>query len=170
MTQALRIMEPIAVDERTLLRLVQKDDDAAIASTNDIQTADGARRWVCRALELCASGEEIPCTICIDGEPVGYVFLEIHTNAEGLLHYGIIPSSRGQGIATSACRRMVGHAFRNLGLKAVKIDIPVSNEPSCRLAERLGFPSTGSLTIPVEGEIARYRLTADQWVVQGGQA
>jgi [ribosomal protein S5]-alanine N-acetyltransferase len=56
----------------------------------------------------------------------------------GELSFWLVPSARGRGIAQAAVSLMMRELIAPLGLKSVVLDIEGVNEPSIRLAERLG--------------------------------
>ncbi|MEW6754202.1 MAG: GNAT family protein [Candidatus Latescibacterota bacterium] len=158
-------------DPGTELRPMREGDATMVAAINEAGSVDSALRWVRSLLADQEAGREVACAVCVGGERVGYVLLEVHDHREGLLHYGLVPSHRGRGIATRACTAMVVHAFSTLGLEALKVDPYADNAPSCRVAERVGFTRVGTILSEEGGrrrEIARYRLTAEQWRGLGG--
>jgi RimJ/RimL family protein N-acetyltransferase len=61
------------------------------------------------------------------------------------LGYSLMPRLQGQGLATEAVRLALDFGFDTLGLERVEADVDPRNEPSCRLAERLGFQREGLL-------------------------
>jgi RimJ/RimL family protein N-acetyltransferase len=76
---------------------------------------------------------------------VGIVRLSTKGRAPGhaaLLYY-VASAHRGQRHATRAVAMVVRHAFDELGFEALLADVLVTNEPSARLLERLGFERTG---------------------------
>jgi ribosomal-protein-serine acetyltransferase len=50
---------------------------------------------------------------------------------------------QGKGLATAACRALVDHAFKELGLNRVSIACATENKKSCAIPERLGFRREG---------------------------
>ena len=57
----------------------------------------------------------------------------------GLIAYWLAPGSRGKGIGTRAVSMLCEWAFTALGLARLELTVDVRNEPSQRLAERVGF-------------------------------
>ena len=78
------------------------------------------------------------------------------------------PGSWGQGHTTWAGTVALRQAFTTLGLDRV-ISLPqVDNTASCRVAERLGMVSTGTMTAPATEwrgpvEVVVYEVTAEGW-------
>lgn len=69
----------------------------------------------------------------------------VHRSAE--VAYGLHPDEWGQGLATAACRSVVGWAMRQ-GLTRIQSTVLLGNEPSLRVLERSGFElkvATGSI-------------------------
>jgi RimJ/RimL family protein N-acetyltransferase len=67
------------------------------------------------------------------------------TGRQGELGYIVAPSARGRGIAGRALRLLTSWALGPLGLERVELRISTDNEPSVRVAERLGFVREGVL-------------------------
>jgi ribosomal-protein-serine acetyltransferase len=57
--------------------------------------------------------------------------------------YWVRKSAQGRGIATEAANAMVRYAFGVLGMQRVGLTLSIGNEPSRRIAERLGFAFEG---------------------------
>jgi len=81
-----------------------------------------------------------------EGIPVGLVSLAeldpIDRSAE--IWYALDPDAAGgKGITTQAVRLLVNHAFDDLGLMAVFLNIMSTNTPSIRVAEKVGFRPAG---------------------------
>lgn len=61
------------------------------------------------------------------------------------LGYWLSAAMEGRGLMTAACRALVTHAFRDLGLHRVAIRCATGNTRSCAIPERLGFTREGVL-------------------------
>jgi RimJ/RimL family protein N-acetyltransferase len=59
--------------------------------------------------------------------------------------YVVAPAARGRGVAGRALRLVSAWALGPLGLERVELRISADNEPSLRVAERLGFVREGVL-------------------------
>jgi RimJ/RimL family protein N-acetyltransferase len=57
----------------------------------------------------------------------------------------VVPAARGHGLAAEALRLLVRWAFASLGLQRVGLATLPGNEPTVRLAERVGFQREGVL-------------------------
>jgi RimJ/RimL family protein N-acetyltransferase len=64
---------------------------------------------------------------------------------QGELGYMVVPAARGRGVAGRALRLLARWALGPLGLERVELRISSDNEPSLRVAERLGFVREGVL-------------------------
>lgn len=111
---------------------------------------------------------------CVDGEPVGLVWLfgvdETAGHAE--LGYWIAPGARGNGYATAAARLAVRYAFDERGFHRVQARVFDWNEASARVLEKLGFREEGRLRehYYVDGEHVDARLfglLAAEWASAG---
>ena len=72
---------------------------------------------------------------------LGDVVLFFHSREHGAGEIGYVmhPEARGHGYAHEACLALLGLAFEELGLHRVVARIDGRNEPSARLARRLGM-------------------------------
>jgi [ribosomal protein S5]-alanine N-acetyltransferase len=82
---------------------------------------------------------------------------------QGEIGYIVVPTARGQGVAGRALRLVSAWALGELGLERVELRISFDNEPSVRVAERLGFVREGVLRSlhlkdDARGDMAVYSL------------
>jgi ribosomal-protein-serine acetyltransferase len=75
---------------------------------------------------------------------IGYVGVD-WLNHKTEIGYWLAPTYEGRGLMTDACRALVGHAFRELGLNRVEIRCATANRRSRAIPERLGFREEGIL-------------------------
>jgi len=61
----------------------------------------------------------------------------------GVVAYWLAPRSRRRGIATRAVSTLCEWAFSAVGLARLELRVDVRNEPSQRVAERVGFQREG---------------------------
>ncbi|HZF08046.1 MAG TPA: GNAT family protein [Thermoanaerobaculia bacterium] len=66
-------------------------------------------------------------------------------NRKAALGYFLGAEYQGRGIVTRAARAVLGYAFQRLGLHRIELRCDTHNEPSIRVAERLGFTREGEL-------------------------
>lgn len=76
-----------------------------------------------------------------------------------LVGYAIYPQFEGVGYATEAVRAMVGWAFGQPGVTAVRALAPVWNTPAVRVAEAVGMRPVASDEDDEVGEVLVYELS-----------
>jgi RimJ/RimL family protein N-acetyltransferase len=106
-----------------------------------------ARRWVDSYVEAWRDGSRAGFAIVdeADGAFLGMAALvQVHLEmAEAELGYIVAPGARGRGIAGRAIRLLAEWSFGEVGLVRLEAWIDIANEPSRRVAERLGFTFEG---------------------------
>ncbi|MFF0741386.1 GNAT family N-acetyltransferase [Streptomyces sp. NPDC004111] len=75
------------------------------------------------------------------GEVLGSIGLHKIEFARGVagIGYWLLPEARGRGVVTRAVELCTRWGFSGLGLHRIELGHAVSNEPSCRVAERCGY-------------------------------
>lgn len=93
--------------------------------------------------------------VAATGEDVGMLGLAGRPDEAGntVLGYTLYPAYEGRGYATEAARAIIGWAFAQPGVRAVRATIPVGHTPSLRVAERLGMRQVGTTHDDEVGEI-----------------
>jgi ribosomal-protein-serine acetyltransferase len=89
-------------------------------------------------------------------------------NRAGALGYWLGAAHEGRGLMTRACRALVTHAFRDLGLHRVEIRAAPANRRSRAIPERLGFRQDGILRdaewlYDHYVDLVVYGMLADEW-------
>jgi RimJ/RimL family protein N-acetyltransferase len=81
------------------------------------------------------------------GEAIGFAgFVELQLDhEEGEIGYVIAPGARGRGGARRAVELLTRWGFESLGLQRIELRIDPANEPSGRIARRLGYGHEGTL-------------------------
>ncbi|GAB2635942.1 GNAT family N-acetyltransferase [Nocardia goodfellowii] len=142
-TERLVLRKPRESDRETVVAL-QTDPEAERLNPKP-HTADGARAlfdmWLQQWTEhgfgyLIVSERDHPDDILGFG---GVRYLEWHGEQVLNLAYRFWPRAWGKGYATEMAAAVVDWAQRQLPGVPIAADITVSNEPSLRVAERLGF-------------------------------
>lgn len=107
---------------------------------------------------------------CVDGEPVGFVFLfDIEPCRDhGEIGCWVAPDEQGNGYASEAADLCLDHAFDDRGLHKVLARVFEHNDPSMRVLEKLGFQQEGHLREQdyIRGEYRDtllYGLLASEW-------
>lgn len=96
------------------------------------------------------------------------LFYRSRVHAGGELGYVFAPQAQGQGFATEASAAVLALAFDRLGLRRVIARLDARNDPSARLAERLGMRREAHL---VQDELFKgewsdtliYAMLAAEW-------
>jgi RimJ/RimL family protein N-acetyltransferase len=108
------------------------------------------------------------------GELIGDVMLFWHSclNADGELGYMFNPDFGGRGYATEAARATLRLGFDGLGLHRIVARIDERNEPSARLARRLGMRQEARLVRNefFKGEWSTeldFAMLAEEWPASG---
>ena len=107
-----------------------------------------AEGWLAAAPERARAGEAVTL-LALDGDDrlVGsFSLMELDFDrGYGEIGYWVAAGARGRGLATRATRLLHEWARDALGLTRLEILPHVDNAPSRRVAERLGYVSTGEL-------------------------
>jgi RimJ/RimL family protein N-acetyltransferase len=104
-------------------------------------------------------------------ERVGGVALTRADGVSGNLTYWIARDHRGQGYVTEATELLLDFVFRECGFHKVTANTYVSNEPSVRTLESLGFEREGCLREAglVDGEFEdmfEYSVLQREWLAR----
>jgi RimJ/RimL family protein N-acetyltransferase len=175
----------VSTERLSLRPLTARDVDALLAyrSRPDVcrylpfepMTRDAIRermasQWA--RTELTAEGQALTLGVELadSAELVGDVVLFWHSSvhAGGELGYVFNPDFGGRGYATEAANAMLGLGFDGLGLHRIVARIEERNEPSVRLARRLGMRQEARL---VHNELFKgewsteldFAMLADEW-------
>ena len=134
-------------------------------------TLAGQREAVAGLLAERAAGRALPFAIVEDGELAGAVNLSgivrgVFENA--YLGYWVDGARAGRGLATTAVRLALDHAFGAAGLHRVQAAVIPRNAASVRVLEKVGFREEGValryLRIAGVWEDHRlYALTREEW-------
>jgi len=111
-----------------------------------------ARRWIGKLRRHRCAGTAVALAVTRAGEdvPVGNVNL-VRFSDDGLsaaLGYWLVPAARGAGLATAAARLLCRWGFEELGLERIELLVEPENEPSRRVATRLGARPDGARAHP----------------------
>lgn len=112
-----------------------------------LYSLEDARKYIKRDLALFADNKGLGLGIWYRGDLAGTVrYHEIDwSNRSTELGYWLGAAFEGLGLVTKACRIIINHAFKELGLNRVVISCAQENERSRTVAERLGFKQEGIL-------------------------
>jgi RimJ/RimL family protein N-acetyltransferase len=151
---------PVIDEETFRLRPVSDDDvDRVVEGTSDPRTyhwlahlplpysPDDARAWFAQIRENAAAGEGVAWAIA---DPVSDVMLgnvsvfRLGSAAGNEVGYWMHPDARGKCLMTAAVRRVVRHAFDELGCRRLYLRASAGNTASRYVAERAGFRHVGT--------------------------
>jgi RimJ/RimL family protein N-acetyltransferase len=150
------------------LRPLDEADEAAVAramedpgimrwaagrAVNDAEPAARARVWLLPRLTGWSSGTAaFAITDWADGAFLGYVGLrDIHrVPDQAVASYWVTPAARGRNVAARALDTAARWAFSpadeaGLAVHRISLDHALANPGSCRVAERAGFPTEGTM-------------------------
>lgn len=150
------------IDEQTELRLLEERHAGEVFSLlegnrihlrneltwlDDQLSTDDAREYIRAGLERFAANNGLRAGIWTQGNLAGVVSLHNLSweNRKASLGYWLGASFQGRGLVTSGCRILINHAFSELKLNRLEIQCTPDNEPSRKIAERLGFTLEGVL-------------------------
>lgn len=104
------------------------------------------------------------------GRPIGLVRLSTKDRAprHAAVLYYVARADRGGGHGTRAVQAIVHHAFADLGFDVLLADVLLTNTPSARLLEKLGFERTGDRNLARTDrgpeQLEEWRLARDRVV------
>ncbi|WP_412734057.1 GNAT family N-acetyltransferase [Halalkalibacterium halodurans] len=75
---------------------------------------------------------------------IGYLFMDWNARKTEI-GYWLGDDYVGEGLATLACKQLIDHAFNDLGLRKVEINVATKNSKSKAIPEKLGFKQEGIL-------------------------
>lgn len=150
----------IDVDGRLALRPWRPGDAAAVRAAfdspeiqrwhvrrmdSDAEALDWIERWTTRwAAETAASWAVVDS---VADRVAGQVGLRDISLFEGTadLSYWVLPEARGRGVAPQATLALTRWVFDTLGMHRLGLRHSTLNEPSCRVATKLGFELEGTM-------------------------
>ena len=158
-------VQPVLRTEWIVLRPWEDEDAATVVAAYadpDIErwhvrsmTTVEATDWIRAAEVAWREGRAASWAIQAAGGVVGRMTLKLrlsHGLAEAA--YWTLSTARGQGVASLALRTATRWGF-DIGLHRVELEHSTQNLPSCRVADRAGFP--------VEGTRRSAALHGDGW-------
>lgn len=129
-----------------------------------------ATHWATTALVDEGQSLTLGVELASSGALVGDVVLFWHSRQHqgGEIGYVLNPDFAGRGYATEAARALLGLGFEELGLHRITARIEERNEPSVRVARRLGMRQEARL---VHSELFKgewstelgFAMLADEW-------
>ncbi len=107
--------------------------------------ADEAAGWVDERRDLWAQERSADWAVVEGDSVVGRVALHRLNLHEGVAEVGywVLPQARRRGVASRAVATATAWAFDDAGFRRLELEHSTSNEPSCRVANALGFALEG---------------------------
>nr|WP_304220259.1 GNAT family protein [Fredinandcohnia onubensis] len=168
----LSILEPRHADE--LFNLIDSSREsigkwlAFPAYTNEVRDT---KLFIDKSLNRFASNNGYWAGIWHKGRiagSIGYLYLD-WSNYKTEIGYWLGKDFEGLGLATKACNILIEHAFTDLKLNKVEINVATGNIRSKAIPERLGFKNEGTIRNYelLNGEYLDrniYGLLKDEWL------
>ena len=106
-----------------------------------IKTVEDQKAFIRRSLERFARGGGFEAGIWCQGELVGGIGLQDINWAEhkASIGYWVGSEFQGRGLVTRSCRALLAHAFDELKVNRIEIEVDPENSRSRVIPERLGF-------------------------------
>jgi len=134
------------------------------------QTADGTAEFVRKSIKQEADDDGFQVAVIVDGAIAGVLGHEVdRENRTTTIGYWLAEDQQGRGLMTAAVKRLLEHAFDELRLNRVGIEVAPNNPRSRALAERLGFREEGVLREAERfadddyRDLVLYSMLASEW-------
>ena len=148
-----------------------------IPASHAVLTVEDARQYLQRWADAHAADTRHLYGLWRDGEVVGCVQLFNFDAAMGTCEVGIWlgPEMEGRGVATRACRAVIGWALSTRGMARVQWTNSTTNVRSGAVARRLGMTREGLLRSSWKVGDARkdnevWSILAEEWLAEDPQA
>lgn len=140
-------LSPLGPSDIEDMQGLTSDEDVRVNTRVPIDAPDDfAEEWIKRYTDGANDGTRVGFSIRDEtGAFLGFMALiDIdREGAQGEIGYIVAPAARGQGVATTALRRISEWAFEELGLLRLQLLIKPSNAGSLRIAEKAGYVREG---------------------------
>lgn len=134
------------------------------------QTVDGTAEFVRKSIKQEADDDGFQVAVIVDGAIAGVLGHELdRENRTTTIGYWLAEDKQGRGLMTAAVKRLLEHAFDELRLNRVGIEVAPNNPRSRALAERLGFREEGVLREAERfadddyRDLVLYSMLASEW-------
>lgn len=142
------LLRPPSVDEYREVLALGVDPDVRLWNPRCQITDEASALRDCRAGADWSDGSHTTFSIIHrgSGRYAGNIALHSIDRADSLAYVGyrIAPWTRGQGVATTAVRALIGWGFGDLGLGRLVLTHGLENIASCRVAQKSGFALEGT--------------------------
>jgi ribosomal-protein-serine acetyltransferase len=145
-TTELRLLEERHAQE--LSDLTERNQEhlrAWLPWVDSSRTVEDRKKFIRDSLKQFAENKGFVAGIWREGRLAGVIGYDAidWENRSTEVGYWLGEEYQGRGLATTACRALVEHAFGELGLNRVSIACATENKKSCAIPERLGFRREG---------------------------
>ncbi len=137
---------------------------------HETATPESTRQFIKRRLQRFAENNGWTAGIWYRGALAGEIGFDYirWSNRFTEIGYWVGAAYEGKGLVGRACRALVDHAFRDLGLNRVQIRCAVENRRSRAIPEKLGFQLEGTLRRAERlsdrfVDLAVYGMLAEEW-------
>ena len=144
--------------------------DPVVMEFGDLRTPDGCVAFVEDAMAMYDEYGLGPFAVCLDDDPALLGYCALRKGRDWIadhqveLGYRLVRRAWGHGIATDAARIACARAFDEHHADEVFAAIDPNNDPSIRVAERLGMTRTGEIMFPdYDYPDLVYTVTAAEW-------
>jgi RimJ/RimL family protein N-acetyltransferase len=141
------ILRPWEVSDAPDVQRAFSDPQIEYWHMRGLATEDEASEWIASWISRwdAETDGSWAVTNSDSGDLLGQVALR-SLNLEfgyGQITYWVLPDARNRGVATLAASEVARWALHDLGLHRLTIQHSVSNEASCQVATKVGFPLEG---------------------------
>ena len=123
-----------------------------------------------KSIKQGADDDGFQVAVIVDGAIAGVLGHEVdRENRTTTIGYWLAEDQQGRGLMTAAVKRLLEHAFDELRLNRVGIEVAPNNPRSRALAERLGFREEGVLREAERfadddyRDLVLYSMLASEW-------
>ncbi len=135
-------LRPLAATDGDLVVRWRSDPDVAWELFSERPPTRGEHDSWFRGLHARTDRREFVIIEKGADRPIGTIGLSAIDEQTGEAEYGILigePTARGKGLAREASDLILRHAFDDLGLASVRLELFADNAPALRLYRALGF-------------------------------
>lgn len=137
-------------DAPTILHLAEESPDL----WRQLPDPDRVREVHCSPVN--GDGGRWKFAICVAGEPVGNVAVQLRGMRTGWCSYWLAAGSRGRGLATTGLVALCHFAFESLDVFRLELAHRTNNPASGNVARRAGFTPEGVMRAELEYDGVRY--------------
>lgn len=144
----LSILEPRHADE--LFRLVDQNRESIgewLSFPQKTNKVEDSQTFITKSLKRFADSNGYWAGVWYKEElagSIGYLYID-QNNKKTEIGYWLGKNFEGLGLASNACELLIRHAFMELQLNKVEINVAANNVKSKAIPKRLGFKEEGTI-------------------------